>query len=273
MEQRVQERTRELDRRASESERLNRAMVNLMEDLQEANLNLTRITAQLESSNEELKSFAYSVSHDLRAQLRAIDGFSQALVEDYNDKLDEAGRDYLSRVRSGAEKMAALIDDLLVLSRASRSEMRRESVDLSSLAQELIDELRVVEPEREVNIDIQPGILADVDQGLFRQVFRNLLGNAWKFTRNEKEASIEFKEKQDDQTGERLFYIRDNGAGFDMQYAEKLFGAFQRLHGEAEFEGTGIGLAIVQRIIHRHNGKIWAQAEEGRGATFFFTVG
>ena len=227
-------------------------------------------TAQLEAFNSELEAFSYSVSHDLRAPLRAIDGFSQILLEDYEDKLDEEGKLYLRRTKIASQRMGHLIDDLLNLSRMTRSEMRRESVDLSALVGAVIEYLRGTWPEHDVDIVIEEGLVANGDENLLRVALENLLGNAWKFTRDQPDPRIEFGmlEHEDGPA----YFVRDNGVGFDMAYADKLFGAFQRLHSTGDFEGTGIGLATVQRIIRRHGGQVWAEGEIGKGATFFFTL-
>lgn len=229
-------------------------------------------TSELEAANKELEAFSYSVSHDLRAPLRSIDGFGQALLEDCADRLDDQGRRYLERIRGATQRMGQLIDDLLRLSRATRVAMRREPVDLTHLARAVLAELHKAEPDRKVTSRIQDGIVADGDARLLRIVLENLLGNAWKFTRRAEDARIEMGAFRDS-TGMRSFWVRDNGVGFDARYADKLFGAFQRLHAPAEFPGTGIGLATVQRIIHRHGGRVWAESEEGKGATFYFTLG
>ena len=229
-----------------------------------------RRTAQLNAFNRELEAFSYSVSHDLRAPLRSIDGFSKILLEDYADELDEEGNDYLKRVRAASQRMGQLIDDLLDLSRMTRSEMRRESVDLSDLAKSFAEELKRSQPERRVEFLIEGGLLVEGDKSLLRVVLENLLRNAWKFTGKQTHARIEFGALE--QEDKRAYFVRDNGAGFDMAYADKLFGAFQRLHGGSEFEGTGIGLATVQRIIHRHGGRVWAEGRVGYGATFYFTL-
>ena len=229
-----------------------------------------RRTAQLNAFNRELEAFSYSVSHDLRAPLRSIDGFSKILLEDYADELDEEGNDYLKRVRAASQRMGQLIDDLLDLSRMTRSEMRRESVDLSDLAKSFAEELKRSQPERRVEFLIEGGLLVEGDKSLLRVVLENLLRNAWKFTGKQTHARIEFGALE--QEDKRAYFVRDNGAGFDMAYADKLFGAFQRLHGGSEFEGTGIGLASVQRIIHRHGGRVWAEGRVGYGATFYFTL-
>lgn len=248
-----------------------------MEEVHRLNSELERRvlerTAELAAANHELEAFSYSVSHDLRAPLRSIDGFSQALLEDYTDRLDETGRDYLNRVRAASQRMGALIDDLLKLSRVTRTEMTRTTVNLSSLARSIIDELKKAEPGRAVTLRISPSLTVIGDEHFLRIALDNLINNAWKFTRKQPNAMIEFGLSSIDGNNTRqTFYIRDNGAGFDMQYAGKLFGAFQRLHKSEDFSGTGIGLAIVQRIIHRHGGRVWAEGQVGRGATFYFTL-
>lgn len=227
-------------------------------------------TTQLEAANKELEAFAYSVSHDLRAPLRGIDGFSQALLEDYEDILDAQGQDYLNRVRSASQHMGQLIDDLLKLSRISRQEMQVEQVDLSALANEIAEELRQAEAGRKVEFVIAEGVTVRGDPNLLRIMLNNLMANAWKFTAKVTQARIHFYETEKD--GEKIYVVQDNGAGFDMQYAHNLFGAFQRLHSVREYEGTGIGLATALRIIHRHGGRIWAEAVVGAGATFYFTL-
>ncbi|MDP9347874.1 MAG: ATP-binding protein, partial [Gemmatimonadota bacterium] len=244
------------------------------EALQEAHEELERRvrerTAELEAANRELEAFSYSVSHDLRAPLRSIDGFGQALLEDYADVLDETGKGYLQRVRSASQRMAQLIDDLLELSRVTRSEMRRETVDLSAVAREIAAELEGAHPARRVEWVIDDGVTARGDPRLLRQALENLLGNAWKYTAKQPDARIEFGEVE--KGAETVYFVRDNGAGFEMAYADKLFAPFQRLHSAHEFEGTGIGLATVQRILRRHGGRIWAEAEVGQGATFHFSL-
>lgn len=227
-------------------------------------------TAQLEASNREMAAFAYSVSHDLRTPLRGIDGFSQMLMDEYPSKLDEQGRDYLQRIRAATKRMDRLIDDMLALSRITRAEMKREQVDLSALARSVADELQQAEPERRVEFVIQGGLTTRGDKRLLLIVLENLLGNAWKFTGSNAAARIEFGAVASG-TG-ATYFIRDDGAGFDMAYADKLFVPFQRLHGYGEFIGTGIGLSIVQRIIHRHGGEIRAEGAVGQGATVYFTL-
>jgi PAS domain S-box-containing protein len=242
-------------------------------EIRQLNENLEQRVAQrtleLEAVNNELEAFSYSVSHDLRAPLRAIDGFSLALLEDYGDKFDPTGQNYLERVRAGSQRMANLIDDMLTLSRITRSEIDRKSVDLSKLASEVTERLHESRPDRAVSFNIQPGITAVGDERLLRIALENLLGNAWKFTSKCESAEISFGENG---SGKTEFFVSDNGAGFDMAYADKLFGAFQRLHSTNEFEGTGIGLATVQRIIHRLGGEIRAESKVGEGASFFFTL-
>lgn len=227
--------------------------------------------AALENANKELEAFSYSVSHDLRTPLRAIDGFSQALLEDYNEKLDENGKKYLHYVREASQKMSQLIDDILSLSRITRGELKRKKSNLSEIAQSVVDELFKTDSSRNVQIRIEPNLVNFVDEHLIRIVLANLLGNAWKFTSKKENPVIEFGMNQKD--GNIIYFVKDNGAGFDMNYSNKLFGAFQRLHAATEFPGTGIGLATVARIIHRHNGTIWAEGEVDKGATFYFTVG
>lgn len=224
-------------------------------------------TRELSQANHELESFAYSVSHDLRAPLRAIDGFSRILAERYGPALDESGRDYLGRVRRAAARMGELIDAMLKMSRMTRGELRLVPVDLGHMAREIADELHAEEPGRDVDFAVQPGLNAIGDATLLRNLLSNLLGNAWKFTRGREHARIEFGRNA---PGE--FYIRDNGAGFSQDYVDKLFRPFQRLHGQSEFSGHGIGLATVKRIVERHGGTIRAEGIEGQGATFWFTL-
>ncbi|MFI5916479.1 ATP-binding protein [Dactylosporangium sp. NPDC051541] len=244
------------------------------EEVRRLNANLeTRVrerTAELEASTRELDAFAYSVSHDLRAPLRSLHGFSDALLEDYLDVLDEEGRDYLRRIQHNVQRMGRMIDDLLDLSRATRVELVRETADLTRIARDVLAELAANDPQRTVTTRIADGLRAYGDPQLIRMALHNLLGNAWKFTGKRADPVIEIGRVKHD--GEEMYFVRDNGAGFDMQYADKLFGAFQRLHPVAEFEGTGIGLAIVARVMHRHGGRIFAHAEIGNGATFTFNL-
>jgi signal transduction histidine kinase len=230
----------------------------------------TELEQRVQERTAELESFAYSVAHDLRAPLRGIDGYSKLLRDDYSNKLDEDGRFYIDSVRNSAQWMGQLIEDLLRLSRVTRVEMHQNEVDVSQMAADILKELARQSPERQVDVLVQPGLLAWCDAGLLRLALENLLWNAWKFTSRNPQARIEVGSlEQDDQ---KVFYIRDNGVGFDMKYASKLYGAFQRLHSPGEFEGTGIGLATVRRIIQRHNGETWAEGAVNRGATFFFTL-
>ncbi len=240
------------------------------EALLESDAAKDRYLTELTAANKELESFSYSVSHDLRAPLRAIDGFSEELWETYGDRLDPDGQDYVKRVRLAAQRMGQLIDDLLTLSRVTRAELQRVDLDLSALAETIAGELRRSDPERQVQFAIASELRARADPGLLRIVLENLLGNAWKFTAGRHDARIEFGRLQEG--GELAYFVRDNGAGFDMAYAAKLFHAFQRLHGMREFPGTGIGLATVQRIVHRHGGKVWAEGTVGRGASFYFRL-
>jgi light-regulated signal transduction histidine kinase (bacteriophytochrome) len=231
---------------------------------------LARSNAELSAANKELEAFSYSISHDLRAPLRGIDGFSQALLEDYSSQLDDTGKQYLERVRLGAQRMAALIDDLLTLSRIVRAEIQREPIDLSEMARSVALDLSRQHPARHMEFLIEPGLQGEADARLMRTVLENLLGNACKFTSRRSHARIEFGRTQNNSPS--AFFVRDNGAGFDPAYAGRLFGAFQRLHAAADFPGTGVGLASVQRVICRHGGRVWAQSEVGQGATFFFTL-
>jgi signal transduction histidine kinase len=228
-------------------------------------------TAQLQIANKELEAFSYSVSHDLRAPLRSIEGFSRALMEDCADTLNEAGRDSLDRIIGSTVKMGQLIDGLLNLSRVTRTEVQDLKVDLSALAEEIVAELRDGERERQVECVVARGAFVEGDPALLRAVLQNLMGNAWKFTRQRASARIEFGFAEE--AGERTYYVRDNGAGFEMSYADKLFGAFQRLHRQDEFPGIGIGLATVQRIVSRHGGRAWAIGAPDKGATVYFTLG
>ncbi len=225
---------------------------------------------ELVSLNSELESFSYSVSHDLRSPLRSMDGFSLALIEDYGDKLDDEARDSLQRIRGASQRMGRLIDDLLGLARVTRAELRIQEVDISALARDIAAGLSGGQPERQVRWEIEGGIRVRGDRDLIRIALQNLLDNAWKFTSKTADAVIRVGQRQED--GDRICFVADNGAGFDMAYADRLFGAFQRLHHESDFPGTGIGLAIVQRVMRRHGWLLWAEAAIGRGASFFFRV-
>jgi signal transduction histidine kinase len=235
-----------------------------------ADVEIQRTNRELLAANKELEAFSYSVSHDLRTPLRSIDGFSQALLEDYADKLDATAQDHLRRVRRAAQRMATLIDDMLNLSRVTRSELRHEMLDLSAMARSIAVELQEGETAREVEFVIESGLTAVGDAQLMRAAMENLLRNSWKYTSTHSSARIEFGRKVWD--GKCCFMVRDDGAGFDPQYADRLFGAFQRLHTAKEFPGTGVGLATVQRIIHRHGGEIWAEGAVEKGASFYFTL-
>jgi light-regulated signal transduction histidine kinase (bacteriophytochrome) len=231
---------------------------------------LRQRTLELENSVAELEAFSYSVSHDLRAPLRSIDGFSQILLEDYRDKVDAEGQDCLRRIRNASQNMGQLIDALLQLSRVMRGELQRESVDLSLLALSTAALIQKAEPARQVRLHIANGLQAHGDRRLLGIALQNLLQNAWKFTARNPEPLIEFGCTQKD--GKTAYYVRDNGIGFDMTYVDKLFTPFQRLHAQEQFEGTGIGLATVQRIIKRHGGRVWAEGAVGQGATFYFSL-
>jgi len=222
-------------------------------------------------AEQELDGFSYSVSHDLRAPLRVIDGFSLALLEDHGPSLPPEGRDLLARVRQQAQRMAQLIEGLLQFSRLGRKPLDVTSVDLAALARTVAQELQQANAERSVEVTVEPFPPAMGDRALLRQVLTNLIGNAFKFTRQRPEARVEIGSREDG--GERVYYVKDNGAGFDMRYAGKLFGVFQRLHSAADFEGTGVGLALVQRIVRRHGGRVWGEGRENEGATFSFTLG
>jgi len=242
----------------------------LFEEVHDLNRELERNVSELRALNDELGAFAYSVSHDLRAPLRSIDGFSQILLEDKGAALGEDGRQHLDRVRAAATRMGSLIDDMLLLSRLTRDEMSPRRVDLTTLARSVVDDLRAREPQRRVEFESNGTLAATCDERLLRIALTNLLANSWKFTRAREPAHISFGGETHD--GETVFFVKDDGVGFDMRYADKLFGAFQRLHNTSEFEGSGIGLATVQRIVHRHSGRVWAESEVGKGTTFYFTL-
>ncbi len=257
---RLQQVIRSLEAKTKQFEDLNRELEARVQDR----------TAELQAAVHELEAFCYSVSHDLRAPLRSLDGFSQALLEDYGDKLDAEATLYLARIRANSQKMAELIDSLLHLSRLGRMEMHAETVNLSDLVQQAANELQSSQPRPEMTVRIEPDIYADGDRNLYRAVVMNLMSNAWKFTSRTQSPCIEFGIEERD--GQRFCFLRDNGAGFDMKYVDKLFGAFQRLHHSTEFEGTGIGLATVQRIIRRHGGQISAEGKVHAGACFSFAL-
>ena len=239
----------------------------------QAELEILRRTADLQVANQELEAFSYSVSHDLRAPMRSIDGFSLALLEDYSEKLDETGVNYLQRVRAATQRMGHLIDDMLELSRIARAEMRHETVNLSAMATEILEELQKTDMNRQVEWRVQPNLKIEADARLIKVALDNLLGNAWKYTSRQAEPRIEFGQVENANVEDmKEFFVRDNGAGFDMAYADKLFGAFQRLHTASEFPGTGVGLATVQRIIHRHGGRVRGEGKPDQGATFYFSL-
>jgi light-regulated signal transduction histidine kinase (bacteriophytochrome) len=256
LEQRVDERTQELRTACGE--------------LQKTNAELRQLTAELETANSELEAFSYSVSHDLRGPLRAIDGFSSILLEDYADQLNAEGQRLLNMIRRNMQRMNQLIDDLLAFSRVSRQEMTMSEFCMKDLVNAVVEELSPIAAPDRRQVHIQPLPLTRGDPTLIRQVLVNLLSNAIKFTRHKEAPVIEIGARVD-QTA-TIYFLKDNGVGFDMQHAEKLFGVFQRLHSQREFEGTGVGLAIVQRIIQRHGGRVWAEAKVGEGATFYFTL-
>ena len=254
----------------SDERALRERMEQMEAEIFQSSQEVKAANAQLRTANKELEAFSYSVSHDLRAPLRGLDGFSQALLEDYGDKLDLNGKHLLQRIREASRRMDRLIEDLLNLSRLSRTELNREPVDLSGLARDVADELHRLEPQRRVEMHIADDLKAEGDPRLLRVALENLLGNAWKYTAKRPQAMIEFG--RNEANGNSSFFVRDDGVGFDMQYVGKLFAPFQRLHGMNEFPGTGVGLATVQRIIHRHGGRVWVQAEVNKGATFYFTL-
>ncbi len=225
---------------------------------------------ELEAANKELEAFSYSVSHDLRAPLRAMDGFSESLLQDYGCSLDEAGQNYIQRIRKASQTMAQLIDDILKLSRISRTEMFRGIVNLSMMVKVIGEELKANQPKRQAEFLVAPEVIVNGDKNLLQIALNNLLGNAWKYTGKCEKTRIEFGVAR--QNGETVYFVRDNGVGFDMRYAGKLFQPFQRLHSSKDYPGTGIGLATVQRVIRRHGGRIWAESEIGKGTTFYFTL-
>ena len=245
-------------------------MLYMVEDLNRTTAELKEKSRQIELANKELEAFSYSVSHDLRAPLRSIDGFSQAFLEDYHGNLDENGKTYLNRVRKAAQWMGLLIDEMLKLSRITRVEMKHESVDLSAMVRKIMEEQQKGDPDRSVEFINQEGIMVKGDPNLLKIALENLVGNAFKFTVTVARPRIEFGTTV--RNGETAYFLRDNGVGFDMAYADKLFGAFQRLHSADEYPGTGIGLATVKRIINRHGGHIWAESELQKGATFYFAL-
>ncbi|CAG1001362.1 two-component system, OmpR family, sensor histidine kinase VicK [Methanosarcinales archaeon] len=266
----VRNASRELIHRNKENERLYEETKMQLAERQRAEKELLKRTTELESANKELEAFSYSVSHDLRAPLRAIDGFSRVMLEEYNDKLDDEGKRYLNIVRDNTQKMGQLIEDLLALSRLGRKEMQVSRIDMTKLAKTVFDEIKEANPGRNIQLEIKTLPPAYGDQAMIHQVLVNLLSNAIKFTRFKEKAVIEIGSIV--RMNEIVYYVKDNGVGFDMQYLNKLFGVFQRLHSTEDFEGTGVGLAIVQRIIHRHGGKVWAEGKVNEGSTFYFNL-
>jgi light-regulated signal transduction histidine kinase (bacteriophytochrome) len=246
------------------------ALMNMLEDVEAERAETEQAKALLETVNKELEAFTYSVSHDLRAPLRAISGFAEAVVEDYGPRLDDEGKRYLGLIQSNAHQMGRLIDDLLNFSRLGRQPISVAQIDMGTLARAVFDEMSALEPERRIAFEIGRVPPAQGDSALVRQVLANLLSNAIKFTRTRAEASVEFGYVPDRDGG--AYYVRDNGVGFDMRYRDKLFGVFQRLHPAAEFEGTGVGLALVQRILSRHGGRAWAEGAVDQGAVFYFAL-
>lgn len=264
----------DLERQLAEAQETIRGLQQELEETNKGlialNLEMEQRNTELAAVNKELEAFSYSVSHDLRAPLRSIDGFSQALLEDCADKLNKQGKGYLHRVRAAAQRMGELIDDLLALSRVTRREMRHEMVNISALAEAVAAELQQEQPERRVKFAISKGLVVNGDEALLGLALENLLSNAWKFTSKQPKARIKFGVTQND--GKPAYYVRDDGVGFDMAYVDKLFAPFQRLHPVDEFPGTGVGLATVQRIISRHGGRVWAEGAVKQGATFYFTL-
>ncbi len=258
---------RDLGREAAERGRAEEEIRRLNTELESR---VKERTSQLEYTNAELEAFCYTVSHDLRGPLRAIDGFSQALIDDVGDSLPAETKPYLARIRAATQRMGQLIEDLLNLSRVSRGELQRGDVDVSEMARQVAADLQQREPERQVEVKVWDGMRADADARLLRAALENLVGNAWKFTGKAGRAEIEVGEMRGELR--RVFFVRDNGAGFDMAYAGKLFAAFQRLHSGNDYPGTGIGLATVQRIVQRHGGRVWADSKLGRGAMFYFSL-
>lgn len=247
-----------------------RALLNMLEDIEVERIKVEGAKSLIESANKELEAFSYSVSHDLRAPLRAISGFSQAVMEDYAPRLDDEGKRYLGLIQENAHRMGRLIDDLLTFSRLGRQQMSESEIDMEALAKSVFDELRAQEPDRKIKFTIRSAPPVFGDAPMIRQVLANLLSNAVKFTRTREKASIEFGYFPE--LGEGAYYVKDNGVGFDMQYVGKLFGVFQRLHSISEFEGTGVGLALVNRIVARHGGRAWAEGKVNQGATLYFTL-
>jgi light-regulated signal transduction histidine kinase (bacteriophytochrome) len=274
----------ELQRLLDETKHSRQALLSVIEDQKEAQEQVRQLnaeldqrvkdrTAQLEAAKQELEAFSYSVSHDLRAPLRALDGYSAILISDYHDQLDQEAQSYLTRIQEASRRMGQLIEDLLNLSRITRREVSLDRVDLSLLARQIIADLLAQSSERQVKYEISPDLVVRADPGLIKIALENLLHNALKYSSKKEVALIQVGVLNQPGPQGRIYFVRDNGAGFDMTYANKLFTPFQRLHGAQEFPGTGIGLTIVQRIISRHGGRIWPEASVNQGATFYFTLG
>jgi light-regulated signal transduction histidine kinase (bacteriophytochrome) len=244
------------------------ALMNMLEDIEDERIKTELANSKLEAANKELEAFSYSISHDLRAPLRAISGFSQAVLEDYAPQLDQEGQRYLTLIQDNAHRMGRLIDDLLAFSRLGRQQMTDSDLDMESMAQSVFEELAALEPNRVITFSVKDMPHARGDSSMVRQILVNLISNAIKFTKSRQNSLIEMGFVQES----GAYYVKDNGVGFDMKYVGKLFGVFQRLHSVKDFEGTGVGLALVQRIVVRHGGKVWAEASLDGGATFFFTL-
>jgi len=266
----VAQRTAELEEKVQKLDKSQKAMLYMVEDLNEVTSKMEEERRKLELSNRELDAFTYSVSHDLRAPLRAINGYSDFLLEDYSDKLDEEGKRFLGVIRNNASKMDQLITDMLNLSRISRTEMRMINVDMGRLAETIFREVATAEEQNNFELQVEQLPVVLCDYALMKQVWINLISNALKYSGKSAVKKIQIGSRQEE--GERVFFVKDHGVGFDSKYKDKLFGVFQRLHRDEEFKGTGVGLAIVQRIVHRHGGRVWAEAEMNEGAIFFFSL-
>jgi light-regulated signal transduction histidine kinase (bacteriophytochrome) len=270
LERKVNERTQELQDKANELIDNQKALLNLVEDINEKSEELTRKTEELQISNKELETYSYSISHDLRAPLRAVNGFIKILMNDYSDKFDDEGKRICKIIETNAVKMGKLIDDLLAFSRLGRSEIRRKSMDMNHHVKQIVEEFNPINGNRSINIKIEKLPKTICDPNLIRQVWINLISNALKYSSLNEESVIEIGSESTENA--TIYFIKDNGIGFDMNYSHKLFGVFQRLHNRKEFEGTGVGLAIVQQIVQRHGGNVWAEGAIGQGAIFYFSL-